>query len=277
MHYYQFNIGDYMRDTQHLDELEDLAYRRLLDLCYLSENPLPLDVKEIARRIRMRSECDRIADVLREFFTETPEGYINARAMATIETYKAKGEKAKASANARWSKNKDLANANALRTHCDGNADGMRTECASDADGMLTNNHKPITINQDQDPKDSPDSANQAAPKGKAKGSRLPAGFVVPDGWIDWALSNTAVPLADIRREALNFVDYWIAQPSGKGIKSDWLATWRNWIRKRETEQPKARGGYRAPLQSNLEAMREAAADAINTGRIDFDPDKPFG
>lgn len=28
------------------------------------------------------------------------------------------------------------------------------------------------------------------------------------------------------------FKDYWIAQPGQKGVKTDWLATWRNWCRK---------------------------------------------
>ena len=27
------------------------------------------------------------------------------------------------------------------------------------------------------------------------------------------------------------FRDYWIAQPGSKGVKADWTATWRNWIR----------------------------------------------
>jgi len=35
MHYYQFNIGDYASHTRHLSDLEDLAYRRLLDAYYL--------------------------------------------------------------------------------------------------------------------------------------------------------------------------------------------------------------------------------------------------
>ena len=27
------------------------------------------------------------------------------------------------------------------------------------------------------------------------------------------------------------FRDYWVAQPGAKGSKTDWLATWRNWVR----------------------------------------------
>lgn len=233
MHYYQFNIGDYMRDTQHLDELEDLAYRRLLDLAYMSEQPLPLDVKEVARRIRMRSECERIAVVLREFFIETDDGYINSRAMGSIEAYKAKADKARASARARWNKNNDLADANALRP-----------DCEKDADGMLTNNHKPITIKQDQENKDLSDSANQTA---KRKGSRLADGFIVPDEWKAWASEQFKGLGSGVERIASDFVDYWIAVPGAKGVKLDWFATWRNWVRRDLDRRKPGRGGDLPP------------------------------
>ena len=36
----------------------------------------------------------------------------------------------------------------------------------------------------------------------------------------------------DAEREFPRFKDYWLAQPGRKGVKADWPATWRNWIRK---------------------------------------------
>jgi hypothetical protein len=30
------------------------------------------------------------------------------------------------------------------------------------------------------------------------------------------------------------FRDYWIAQPGQKGVKTDWTATWRNWVRRQQ-------------------------------------------
>jgi uncharacterized protein YdaU (DUF1376 family) len=48
MHYYQFNIGDYQSHTAHLTDMEDLAYRRLLDWYYLHELSIPLDLTEVA-------------------------------------------------------------------------------------------------------------------------------------------------------------------------------------------------------------------------------------
>lgn len=125
MHYYSFNIGDYNSHTNHLDEIEDLAYRRMLDWCYLHEKPLPKDIETIARSIRMRTHCDSIANVLQEFFTEEDDGYFQPRIAKEVGAYHAKSEKAKRSAEARWSKkDKSISDsdANALRTDCEGNA-----------------------------------------------------------------------------------------------------------------------------------------------------------
>ena len=117
MHYYQFNIGDYKSHTEHLSEMEDLTYRRLLDWYYLHESPIPLENSETARQIRMRLHIECIASVLSEFFTETKDGWIHHRADKEIEKAGEKSEKASASARARWSKN-----AKAMRTHSEGNA-----------------------------------------------------------------------------------------------------------------------------------------------------------
>jgi len=119
MHYYQFNIGDYNSHTMHLSEIEDLTYRRLLDWYYLHESPIPLELNEVSRQIRMRTHSDCIATVLQEFFERTPDGWIHHRANKEIEKVGDKSQKASASAKARWSKPKD---ANALQTQSEGNA-----------------------------------------------------------------------------------------------------------------------------------------------------------
>jgi uncharacterized protein YdaU (DUF1376 family) len=119
MHYYQFNIGDYKSHTEHLSEMEDLTYRRLLDWYYLHECPIPLDELEVARQIRMRSHSDCIAVVLREYFEQTDDGWIHHRANKELAKAGDKSQKASDSAKARWSKQKD---ANALQPQCEGNA-----------------------------------------------------------------------------------------------------------------------------------------------------------
>ncbi len=127
MFYYQFNIGDYQSHTGHLSEMEDLTYRRLLDWCYLHEKPLPGDLDEIARLIRMRSHSDCIAVVLREFFQRIEGGWVSVRVMDEIAKVNDKSIKASASAKARWAEKPSKINgsgddANAMRTHSERNA-----------------------------------------------------------------------------------------------------------------------------------------------------------
>ena len=69
MHFYSFNIGDYISHTKHLSDLEDLAYRRLLDLYYLHERTLNEDVATVARKINMKDNVPEVRVVLEEFFS----------------------------------------------------------------------------------------------------------------------------------------------------------------------------------------------------------------
>lgn len=57
----------------------------------------------------------------------------------------------------------------------------------------------------------------------------------------DWTPSKESVakvredcPNVDPQKEHPVFIDYWIAQPGQKGIKTDWDATWRNWMRRKQ-------------------------------------------
>ena len=94
MHYYQFNIGDYASHTRHLDLLEDLAYRRLLDLYYLHERPLSNDASVVAKQIGMRDHAALVRDVLNEFFEHSEEGYASSRADKEIAHFHSKIEQA---------------------------------------------------------------------------------------------------------------------------------------------------------------------------------------
>lgn len=141
MHYYTFKPKDYMSKTAFLEPMEDLAYRRMLDHCYLTEQPLPESVDEIAMLIRMRTHSDSIKVVLHYFFELTPQGYVNDRIAREILSYHGKSSKAKASADARWAKEK-----NKIKD-LPSDANAMRTHKVDDAEAMLTSNHKPITNN----------------------------------------------------------------------------------------------------------------------------------
>lgn len=109
MHYFQFNIGDYASHTRHLSLLEDLAYRRLLDLYYLRDGKLYGDEADVARQIGMRDHVQEVSQVLQDFFVlEEDDRWGHDRCDAEIERIRSKSEKAsnagKASAQRRLNK-----------------------------------------------------------------------------------------------------------------------------------------------------------------------------
>lgn len=95
MHYYSFHVSDYIHDTAHLSNNEDLAFRRLLDLYYTQEKPIPNKTHEVARRIRMGKNIDAVQTVLEEFFMYSQEHdfWFHKRGDETIAAYQAKAER----------------------------------------------------------------------------------------------------------------------------------------------------------------------------------------
>jgi uncharacterized protein YdaU (DUF1376 family) len=98
MHYYSFHVSDYIHDTAHLSNDEDLAYRRLLDLYYTQEKPIPNRTHEVARRIRMGKNIKAVQTVLEEFFMFSLEHdfWFHKRCDETIAAYQAKAERNRA-------------------------------------------------------------------------------------------------------------------------------------------------------------------------------------
>ena len=70
------------------------------------------------------------------------------------------------------------------------------------------------------------------------RGSRLPANWSPSE--LEIQFCKTERPDLDPAKTAERFSDYWIAQPGAKGVKLDWTATWRNWVRNetRSASQP---------------------------------------
>ena len=68
------------------------------------------------------------------------------------------------------------------------------------------------------------------------RGSRLAQDWVLSKSMGDWATQER--PDLDVRQVAEQFKDYWVAQAGQKGVKLDWDATWRNWIRNTKVVKP---------------------------------------
>jgi hypothetical protein len=69
----------------------------------------------------------------------------------------------------------------------------------------------------------------------KALGKRLVSDFSFPLEWEQFC-QQTRPELSPVKTFD-QFKDYWIAQAGQKGVKLDWFATWRNWVR--STNAPK--------------------------------------
>jgi uncharacterized protein YdaU (DUF1376 family) len=231
MHFYKFHIGDYMSHTRHLSLLEDLAYRRLLDFYFLHEQPIKH--RDAARQIGMREHEEDVLTVLNEFFLSTDDGFVNPRANKEIEEYKAHQGTSAYGAFIRDNQSlKSVVQKDVYIQHfSNGTLDTyiktlrtqdvpiMSTSSVHDA----TNNHKPVTINH------KPIKENK-------RGSRLTQDWFLSKSMGDWATQER--PDLDVRQVADQFKDYWVAQAGQKGVKLDWDATWRNWVRNTKAVKP---------------------------------------
>lgn len=86
MNYYPHHIGDYTKDTAHLSMLEDGAYRRMMDVYYSTERPLPLESGKLYRLVRAQTTAERKAvdTILGEYFERRDDGWHQKRIDAEI-------------------------------------------------------------------------------------------------------------------------------------------------------------------------------------------------
>lgn len=137
MNYYEHHIGDYAEATAHLTFIEDAAYSRIIRKYYATERPMPADVKAVQRLVgaRTKEEREAVESVLQEFFELEVDGWHQRRCDADLQRYIVKQGKARASANARWSKPHEERNANASEAH-------MRTDSERNANASETHDER---------------------------------------------------------------------------------------------------------------------------------------
>jgi uncharacterized protein YdaU (DUF1376 family) len=129
MHYYQFNIGDYRAATAHLSNEEDLAYRRLLDMYYDTEQKIPLDTQWVSKRLRLATQV--VDDVLKDMFVRHEDGWFHARCDDLIQQYHAMAEKNRANGRLGGRKKNPVG------------SDSHPIAKATINEEPITNNHKP--------------------------------------------------------------------------------------------------------------------------------------
>lgn len=215
MNYYEHHLGDYAKDAGHLSMLEHGAYRCMLDLCYATEKPLPLDREKLNRLVRANSDEEKqaVSLVLVEFFDETPEGWMHKRVREEIK---------KASARIK-----------AARTNGKkGGRPKTQRDTQRDAIGLAKQNPD---LTQVEPRSKLPSTTSHLPPPKKEQGAQRSRGSRLLAGWRPdvklqgWAAKER--PDLDIEQTIARFCDHWTAAPGSRGVKLDWDATFRNWVR----------------------------------------------
>jgi uncharacterized protein YdaU (DUF1376 family) len=94
MHYFTWNIGDYLKDTGGLSLIEHGAYSLLLQWAYANEKPLPLDEERLFRIASAVTKRDQAAviDVLAQFFQREEDGFHHKRVILEIQKFYRRSE-----------------------------------------------------------------------------------------------------------------------------------------------------------------------------------------
>ncbi|MEL4357070.1 MULTISPECIES: hypothetical protein [unclassified Luteococcus] len=96
----------------------------------------------------------------------------------------------------------------------------------------------------------------EALERGK-RGTRLPPDFVPSEKVRDMIRGEH--PHVDLAYEHRKFVDHWTATPGQKGVKLDWDATWRNWMRRAGERNPPRQRQQSQPTPNRLQRQIAAA------------------
>lgn len=112
-----------------------------------------------------------------------------------------------------------------------------------------------------------------ASPK---KATRLPPNWRPDADLMTWTATQGMTP-PEIAEQLERFTDWWASAPASKGTKSDWPATWRNWIR--EAVKRKQREGARpaTPRAWSTRPTQESALAAIDAANRDSEDNQGDG
>ena len=229
VNYIQFHIGDFLSGVMHMDAVEVGAYTMLIMAHYQAgEQGLPDDDERIKRITKTSTKVwNRIKPVVLEKF-DIKNGYItHHRILTEIQKIKDKA----GTGRQKQSEKNPVGIPKVDSTKCE-EVSQNKNKSLKLKETEKTINQEPITNNQlKRIPKGIPKKPAQ-----NSRGSRLPDDWVLPEDWGKWAESE-GLSVNNVLAEEEKFKDYWLSVAGAKGIKQDWQATWRNWVRRSKEYQ----------------------------------------
>jgi uncharacterized protein YdaU (DUF1376 family) len=182
LNYFPFHIGDYAVHTRHLSLMEDLAYRRCLDLYYTREHALPADVAQVARLIGMREHQAEVEAVLKEFFVPEEHGdWVHSRCEAEIKKAQEAAERAR---------NNGKAGGRPAGSHKQPSSNPQITQPVSSGAPEESKSKAPITQDQYQDQIEEK-GARKRSPSFQAGEIELPS-WLERELWEGWCKERRA-------------------------------------------------------------------------------------
>ena len=105
------------------------------------------------------------------------------------------------------------------------------------------------------------------------KGSRLSTDFELPDSWTEFC--QTERPDLNPKKVFDSFKDYWVAKAGAAGVKLDWQATWRNWVRNQNIAKPLFNKADIAHQTVPSSSQRDPALVKLDEDRLKTAPPNP--
>lgn len=130
--------------------------------------------------------------------------------------------------------------------------------------GGLSDDGQPLKKIKEEDQKENqlpPTEVESPKVKPSTKGSRIPSPFIVTREMREWAAER--VPGIDVDGVTEEFVDWWRAVPGARGVKLDWTATWRTWLRRNHSDPRRLAGNIMARRGTGTNEKTEAWAAFI--------------
>ena len=113
----------------------------------------------------------------------------------------------------------------------------------------------------------------EAEKKRGTKGSRLSTDFELPDSWTEFC--QTERPDLNPQKVFDSFKDYWVAKAGAAGVKLDWQATWRNWVRNQNIVKPLFNKADIAHVTVPSSSQRDPALVKLDEDRLKTAPPNP--